>query len=226
MGLHKWTGLDKVDYQEINENFDALDTVQKENLDKFEGIEQKSFEDMQAVNLRIANAEGENELLANRQDAVEEKQDNLDQFIKDSGINGHSHNNEVVLRGFDEIDGYLYYNGERVKTSTGIEIVKWTNIMQKPTFSDVALSGDYEDLINKPNVPVRISQLENDSKFVSEYNVPTKTSQLVNDSDFITGLEAKSKILPSPVNMPTLTGSDGFVVAYDAVSNSFILKKR
>lgn len=34
-----------------------------------------------------------------------------------------------------------------------------------------------------------------------------------------------TKIFPSPVDMPTLTGADGYIVAYDEASNTFVLKK-
>lgn len=45
----------------------------------------------------------------------------------------------------------------------------WSEISSKPTFATVATSGSYNDLTNKPTiptVPTKVSQLENDSKYV------------------------------------------------------------
>ena len=57
------------------------------------------------------------------------------------------------------------------------------------TSSDVSaagLSGDYDDLTNKPTIPTLTSQLTNDSGFITNASVPTMTSQLFNDSGYIT----------------------------------------
>lgn len=45
----------------------------------------------------------------------------------------------------------------------------WSEITSKPTFATVATSGSYNDLTNKPTIPAaptKVSQLENDSKYV------------------------------------------------------------
>ena len=46
--------------------------------------------------------------------------------------------------------------------------VSWDIITGKPTFASVATSGNYNDLINKPNIPTKTSDLTNDSNFVSD----------------------------------------------------------
>lgn len=61
-------------------------------------------------------------------------------------------------------------------------------------FAAVAFSGSYADLENKPNIPSKVSELENDlnfSNFSGNYNdlsnkpdIPTKVSELENDSNF------------------------------------------
>lgn len=59
-------------------------------------------------------------------------------------------------------------------------------IKNKPTFATVATSGDYEDLINTPNIPTATSDLNNDSGFITSAALPTKVSDLTNDTGFIT----------------------------------------
>lgn len=42
----------------------------------------------------------------------------------------------------------------------------WSEISSKPTFATVATSGKYSDLSGTPTIPTKVSQLENDSKYV------------------------------------------------------------
>ena len=46
-------------------------------------------------------------------------------------------------------------------------------IKNKPELSSVATSGNYDDLLNKPIVPTKTSELTNDSNFLSESNLKT-----------------------------------------------------
>ena len=46
-------------------------------------------------------------------------------------------------------------------------------IKNKPELSSVATSGNYDDLINKPIVPTKTSELTNDSNFLTESNLKT-----------------------------------------------------
>ncbi len=109
---------------------------------------------------------------------------------------------------------YIRQNGVW-ETVAGIGDLLWSKIVGKPTFAAVALSGDYNDLINKPSIPTLISQLTNDVGFITNtsltwsnitgkpsfhavatsgnYNdlnnrptIPTALSQLTNDPGYIT----------------------------------------
>ena len=74
------------------------------------------------------------------------------------------------------------------------------NYTKTSDLSEVALTGDYDDLSNKPTIPSKTSDLDNDSGYITKDvndltyytktsdlpSVPTKTSQLDNDSGFIT----------------------------------------
>lgn len=49
---------------------------------------------------------------------------------------------------------------------------EWENVLNKPNFADVAISGDYADLINPPTIPTKTSELDNDENFLTEVNYP------------------------------------------------------
>ena len=55
---------------------------------------------------------------------------------------------------------------------TNTEAVSY--IKNKPTLSTVATSGNYDDLLNKPTIPSKTSELDNDSGFLTEHQ-PLKT---------------------------------------------------
>ena len=123
------------------------------------------------------------------------------------------------------VDGMAVYNNQDNKfyvrqngvweTLAAIGDLLWSKIVGKPTFAAVALSGDYNDLLNKPSIPTLVSQLTNDVGFITttsltwsnitgkpsfhivatsgDYNdllnkpnIPTALSQLTNDPGFIT----------------------------------------
>ena len=53
----------------------------------------------------------------------------------------------------------------------------WANITGKPTFATVATTGAYADLTGKPTIPTLVSQLSNDSGFL------TSVSNIQSESD-------------------------------------------
>ena len=93
------------------------------------------------------------------------------------------------------------------------------------------------DLI--PEIPTKVSELENDTGFITEENlpempeVPTKTSELVNDSGYITDEDVPKKVselendsgfitandIPAPQEVPTktsdLSNDSGFITSSD-----------
>ena len=67
----------------------------------------------------------------------------------------------------------------------------WNDITNKPNFANVATSGDYDDLENKPEIPA--AQVNSDwnaasgvAQILNKPTIPTKTSELTNDSGFTT----------------------------------------
>lgn len=51
-------------------------------------------------------------------------------------------------------------------------------IKNKPVLAEVATTGSYNDLTNKPSIPTKVSELDNDLGFTNNYN------QLINTPDF------------------------------------------
>ena len=67
--------------------------------------------------------------------------------------------------------------------SADISTVNWSDINDKPTFADVATSGDYNDLVNKP---VNVSEFTNDANYVTESQLETKQDTLVSGTNIKT----------------------------------------
>ena len=87
-----------------------------------------------------------------------------------------------------------------------------------------SFSGVYDDLIGKPPIPSKTSELDNDSGFITNAalapyaktaDVPTKTSQLNNDSGFVDAAGASAAAPVQSVN--TKTGA--VVLTQDDVGN-------
>ena len=75
----------------------------------------------------------------------------------------------------------------------------------------VAVSGDYDDLTNKPTIPTATSQLTNDSGFITNAQVPTMTSQLFNDSGYITSADI-------PTDVSAFTNDAGYISNSDLMT--------
>ena len=95
--------------------------------------------------------------------------------------------------------------------------VSWDEIENKPNLADVATSGDYNDLSNKPTIP-SIEGLASET-YVNEKvaaivipEVPTKVSELENDKGYLTEHQslaeyAKKTEIPAPYTLPTASTS-------------------
>jgi len=83
---------------------------------------------------------------------------------------------------------------------------------QSSNLATVATSGDYNDLSNKPSIPTKVSELSNDSEFISTADIPQKVSDLTNDLGFITTGDIPSKT-------SDITNDSGFITANDIPTN-------
>lgn len=101
-------------------------------------------------------------------------------------------------------------SGESLKTIFG-KLMKW--------FADlktVAFSGSYNDLSNKPIIPTKVSELDNDSGFIT--SAPTKTSELDNDSGFLTSVGQADVAISAATDYTTVRARGIAIVADNAVS--------
>ena len=80
----------------------------------------------------------------------------------------------------------------------------------------VATTGDYDDLSDKPSIPSKVSDLTNDTGFITSSSVPTKVSDLSNDTGFIT-----SSSLPTKTSDLTNDGDghNAFLTQHQSLTN-------
>lgn len=58
-----------------------------------------------------------------------------------------------------------------------ITSVSWSDITNKPSFSDIAISGSYNDLVDTPTIPTKTSELTNDSGYITSVSWNDVTSK-------------------------------------------------
>lgn len=80
--------------------------------------------------------------------------------------------------------------------------------------SEVAISGDYDDLLNKPTIPTKTSDLDNDSGFITSSDIPTDLSDFNNDCGFI-GFTELTGLLTS--GSTSLTISDASITTTSTI---------
>ena len=98
----------------------------------------------------------------------------------------------TTLGGLKVGSGLSITNGVLSATGGGAaDSVDWSKVQNKPNFADVATSGDYNDLSNKPTIP-SVAGLASEA-YVNEKvaaivipEVPTKVSELENDKGYLT----------------------------------------
>lgn len=100
-----------------------------------------------------------------------------------------------------------YITSADVPTATS-QLTNDSGFITSADVSAAGLSGDYNDLTNKPTIPTLTSQLTNDSGFITNASVPTMTSQLFNDSGFITSADI-------PTDVSAFTNDAGYITSSD-----------
>lgn len=117
-----------------------------------------------------------------------------------------------VGSGLSITDGVLSATGGGTADS-----VDWSKIQNKPDFADVATSGSYNDLSDKPTIPSTTglaTETYVDSKIaeIDIPTVPTKVSAFTNDAGYLTEHQslieyAKKTEIPAPYTLPTASTS-------------------
>ena len=71
--------------------------------------------------------------------------------------------------------------------------------------SQVAFSGEYDDLLNKPPIPTKTSDLENDSEFITINEVPSSETTSDVTSTTTVGAINAGETIPAGINIQDLT---------------------
>ena len=58
--------------------------------------------------------------------------------------------------------------------------------VNRTELADVAFSGSYTNLANTPSIPTKVSDLTNDSGFITSSSIPTTVSSFTNDAGYLT----------------------------------------
>ena len=162
-------------YDEITENFEIINnliTDVKQNIQKIQA--NKDVNDTQEDSLTN---------LSTRIDTLSTELDNISTALQTLSDDLESYKQEV------EDAGYLTE-------------VSWNDVQDKPTLASVATSGDYSDLSGTPEIPTKVSDLDNDSEFISsvswndvqdkpnEFTPDTHTHAITDITDLDTELQA------------------------------------
>lgn len=100
---------------------------------------------------------------------------------------------------------------DAAETYLTLEDAADTYYTQESAETDLAGKADTSD------IPTKVSDLTNDSGFITEADIPTKTSDLTNDSGFITSASVDS-LTDTNISSP----SNGQVLKYDSTSSKWV----
>ena len=138
----------------------------------------------------------------------------------EQGIPGKDGSDQVYVGADEPTDERvkLWIDTDATPSSGGaVDTIDWSKVQNKPNFANVATSGDYNDLSNKPTIPSTTGLAS--EAYVNEKvaaivipEVPTKVSELENDKGYLTEHQslaeyAKKTEIPAPYTLPTASTS-------------------
>ena len=137
----------------------------------------------------------------------------------------------MTLGGVKVGSGLSITNGVLSATGGGVaDSVDWSKVQNKPEFANVATSGDYNDLSNKPTIP-SVEGLASEA-YVNEKmaaivipEVPTKVSELENDKGYLTEHQSlaeyakKTEIPTVPTNVSAFTNDAGYLTEHQSLAD-------
>ena len=99
---------------------------------------------------------------------------------------------------------------KKIRTATGDKEIDYEALANRPKIpkkvSDLENDTGFitEDGVPKGDIPTKVSELENDSGFITDESVPKKVSELQNDTGFVTGAAIPTS-LPQRVTKKSIT---------------------
>ena len=100
---------------------------------------------------------------------------NLSYSDINNGLNSKYDSGDDTETTIDDVDAFPFYDS----TASGTKKTLWSNIKEKlrAYFDTVysTFSGSYDDLIDKPSIPTKTSDLTNDNGFLSAADLPKAT---------------------------------------------------
>ena len=174
----------------VEENIDIVNTnVDKtiENLSTINKDIDKINEELDSINMNIENVENINEeldIIKKDVDDIRKEIPSLDGYAKEDYVDEKIENinlsNYVTKNDIEDLKelNHKHDNKEILDAITQEKIEEWDN---KAIFN-----GDYNDLINKPSIPTKTSELTNDSGFIT--NIPNEyiTETELNNKEYAT----------------------------------------
>lgn len=120
-------------------------------------------------------------------------------FVTSTALNGYATETWVEQKGY-------------------LTSVAWGDITGKPTFANVATSGSYNDLIDKPTIPTTTNELTNDSGFITSAALTGyATETWVGQQGYQTASDVSTAISGQTKETWTFTLSDGSTVTKSVV---------
>lgn len=148
-------------------------------------------------------------------DKIKKSDDNGEILVDGTAIEIY----KLPIASEDLLGGIRVGEGLLIDPETGILSVAnsgdvaWDSILNKPNFSDVATSGDYDDLLNKPTIPASLSELENDTDFVSDPNyIHTDNNYSAADKEKLDGVQEGAQVNVNSDWLETDSNSDAFIL--------------
>lgn len=176
-------------------------------LDIYQGEEK-------AGNILVVDQQG-NITTSSLLDKIKKSDDNGEILVDGTAIEIY----KLPIASEDLLGGIRVGEGLLIDPKTGILSVAnsgdvtWDSILNKPNFSDVATSGDYDDLLNKPTIPASLSELENDTDFVSDPNyIHTDNNYSAADKEKLDGIQEGAQANVNSDWLETDSNSDAFIL--------------
>ena len=153
--------------QAITENQDTITSINDAIVNKANKSEVYTIGQIDAKELALTNS-------------ISGKANSADVYTKtqiDTKLSDKANSADVYTK--SQMNTSLSGKADKETTYTKLQVDKLIDDLNIPTLSTVATSGSYNDLIDKPTIPSKVSDLTNDSDFADKTFVTTKINDLI-----------------------------------------------